>query len=187
MLEALDEVHLNELIAEIASSAQEIVQQSNAKLDSIERIIELDMLYAGQTHAVAVPIISDQAITIDTIQNAFEESYLKAYSRLLNEIPIRILNLKLSIIGKRPQIDVKMLARGPRAESVETCRVTGQEIFSNGQWHDAAIYDRLLLPQGSNISGPALLVQPDATIYIDPGLYAVVDDFGNIIMKEEDA
>jgi N-methylhydantoinase A len=41
------------------------------------------------------------------------------------------------------------------------------------------------LPEGSKISGPALLVQPDATIYIDPGLYAVVDDFGNIIMKQE--
>ena len=185
MLETLDEVYLNELITEMANSAQEIVKQSNAKLDGIERIIELDMLYLGQTHAVAVPIISNKAVTIDTIQNAFEKSYLKAYSRLLNEIPIRILNLKLSIIGKRPQIDIKMLARGPRADSAEACRMTGQKIFSNGKWHNAAIFDRLLLPQGGKISGPALLVQPDATIYIDPGIYAVVDDFGNIIMKQE--
>ena len=54
-----------------------------------------------------------------------------------------------------------------------------------GVQHAAAIYERLKLPEGSKISGPALLVQPDATTYIDPGLYAVVDDFGNIIMKQE--
>jgi N-methylhydantoinase A len=143
------------------------------------------MLYLGQTHAVAVPIPNDHAITIDVIRSAFEKSYLKSYSRLLTEIPIRILNLRLSIIGKRPQIDVKMLASGPRSESVEACRIAGQKIFANGIWYDAAIYERLKLPAGSKISGPALLVQPDATIYIDPSLYAVVDDFGNIIMKQE--
>lgn len=186
MLDALDEVHLNELIVKMAASAKKIVEQSNAKLDNIEHIIELDMLYSGQTHAVSVPIFSHKTITSDDIQNAFKESYLKAYSHLLEEIPIRILNLKLSVIGKRSQIDVKMLARGPRAHSVEACHVTGQKIFANGKWHDADIYRRLLLPQGSKISGPALLVQPDSTIYIDPGLYAMVDDFGNIIMQQEE-
>ena len=185
MLNSLDEDHLHKLIAKMTSSAEGMIQQSNAKIEYIETIIELDMLYLGQTHAVAVPIPHDQSITIDVIRVAFEKSYLKSYSRLLTEIPIRILNLRLSIIGKRPQIDVKMLASGHRSESVEACRIAEQKIFANGIWYDAAIFDRLKLPEGSKILGPALLVQPDATIYIDPGLYAVVDDFGNIIMKQE--
>ena len=185
MLKSLDDDHLQKLIAEMTSSAEGIIQQTNAKIEAIETIIELDMLYLGQTHAVAVPIVNDRAITIDVIRGAFEKSYLKSYSRLLKEIPIRILNLRLSVIGKRPQIDVKMLASGPRNESVEACRIAEQKIFANGRWYDAAIYERLKLPEGSKISGPALLVQPDATIYIDPSLYAVTDDFGNIIMKQE--
>jgi N-methylhydantoinase A len=185
MLNSLDDDHLQKLIAEMTSSAEGIIQQTNAKIEAIETIIELDMLYLGQTHAVAVPIVNDRAITIDVIRGAFEKSYLKSYSRLLKEIPIRILNLRLSVIGKRPQIDVKMLASGPRNESVEACRIAEQKIFANGIWYDAAIYERLKLPEGSKISGPALLVQPDATIYIDPSLYAVTDDFGNIIMKQE--
>ena len=37
---------------------------------------------------------------------------------------------------------------------------------------------------GAVVNGPCLLVQPDATIYVDPGLAARVDDLGNIIIKE---
>ena len=36
------------------------------------------------------------------------------------------------------------------------------------------------------MNGPCLLVQPDATIYVDPGLAARVDDLGNIIIKEQE-
>ena len=185
MLKSLDDDHLRELIAKMTSSAEGIIKQSNAKIQGIETIIELDMLYLGQTHSVAVPIPNDHAMTIDLILSAFEKSYLKSYSSLLTEIPIRILNLRVSVIGKRPKIDVKMLARDLRSKNTEACRIAEQKIFANGTWYDAEIYERLKLPKGSKISGPALLVQPDATIYVDPGLCAIVDDFGNIIMKQE--
>ena len=70
----------------------------------------------------------------------------------------------------------RSLASGPRNESVEACRIAEQKIFANGIWYAAAISKRLKLPEGSKISGSALLIQPDATIYIDPSLYAVIDD-----------
>ena len=39
--------------------------------------------------------------------------------------------------------------------------------------------------QGPFTTAPCLLVQPDATIYVDPGLSARVDDLGNIIIEEQ--
>ena len=186
MLDGLNCKEINGLIQAMTQMGHSTIKKSKAQLVATESVIELDMLYMGQTHAVAVPIPSDKPISPDLIRAAFEATYLKTYSRLLDQIPIRILNLRLSVIGKRPQIDIKMLARGKRAESVAACYLADQKIFANGAWHDAGIYDRLLLPQGSKILGPALLVQPDATIYVDPGLSAEVDDFGNIIMKSEE-
>lgn len=53
-----------------------------------------------------------------------------------------------------------------------------------GGWREARIYDRLLLPVGAEIPGPAILEQPDATIVVDPGLTAIVDKFGNVIMAQ---
>ncbi len=51
-----------------------------------------------------------------------------------------------------------------------------------GGWREASVYDRLLLPVGAEIAGPAILEQPDATIVVDPGLAARVDRLGNVIM-----
>jgi N-methylhydantoinase A/oxoprolinase/acetone carboxylase beta subunit len=48
---------------------------------------------------------------------------------------------------------------------------------------DTHIYDRLLLPVGTRILGPALLEQSDATIWIEPDLQGEVDRFGNLLIK----
>ena len=160
-----------------------VITQSKGNLESIDRIVELDMLYLGQTHSVAVPMTDDPAtLSHESILAAFEASYMRSYSRLLTGIPARILNLRLSVVGRRPSIDLAILAKGERAASVADCVLADQSIFAAGQWHEARIYDRLRLPEGAEIPGPALLVQADATIYVDPWITASVDSYGNIIM-----
>jgi N-methylhydantoinase A len=47
-------------------------------------VIELDMLYLGQTHTVNVPIdIPDAGLTPQAIRDAFETAYRATYGRLL--------------------------------------------------------------------------------------------------------
>ena len=50
--------------------------------------------------------------------------------------------------------------------------------------HEAAVWDRLELPAGSVIAGPAVLEQPDATIVILPGQQGRVDRFGNLLLED---
>ena len=184
LLDGLDCAELAQMIKEISLSSTKRVQNTKAKLASIDRIIELDMLYMGQSHSVAVPILEDpDKLTIASIGAAFDRAYAKAYSRPLTGIPIRILNLRLSMVGVRPAIDLQILAKGARADSVASCLISEQPIYADGAWHNGQIIDRLRLPEGAEIHGPALLVQPDATIYLDPFISATVDSFGNIIMK----
>lgn len=184
LLDGLDCAELAQMIKEISLSSTKRVQNTKAKLASIDRIIELDMLYMGQSHSVAVPILEGpDKLTIASIGAAFDRAYAKAYSRPLTGIPIRILNLRLSMVGVRPAIDLQILAKGARADSVASCLISEQPIYADGAWHNGQIIDRLRLPEGAEIHGPALLVQPDATIYLDPFISATVDSFGNIIMK----
>ena len=184
LLDGLDCAELAQMIKEISLSSTKRVKNTKAKLASIDRIIELDMLYMGQSHSVAVPILEDpDKLTVASIGAAFDRAYAKAYSRPLTGIPIRILNLRLSMVGVRPAIDLQILAKGARADSVASCLISEQPIYADGAWHNGQIIDRLRLPEGAEIHGPALLVQPDATIYLDPFISATVDSFGNIIMK----
>ena len=186
MLDSLDCGALSDMIAEITAASQEVIRRSRASIEGLHAIIELDMLYLGQTHAVAVPIPPDAgALSIEIIRAAFDASYRRAYGRLLDDIPVRVLNLRLSVIGQRPHVDIAGLARGERADTVEACHLAEQRIYADGDWHDGLIIDRLRLPEGAIVNGPCLLVQPDATTYVDPGLVARVDRLGNIIIEEQ--
>ena len=51
--------------------------------------------------------------------------------------------------------------------------------------HSVPVYERLDLPEGAEIVGPAILEQDDATIFIDPGLIGRVDRYGNVILTRE--
>ena len=186
MLDELDCSHLKELIQAITEPSKKLIEQSKASLKSVKSVIELDMLYVGQSHSVSVPLTADiNSLTVDTIRKSFIEVYSQNYSRPLSGIPIRILNLRISVIGVRPAVDLKILAKGNRAKKIEECILAEQKIYAEGTWHNAQIIDRLRLPEGSLIHGPALLVQGDATIYVDPKITARTDKFGNIIMTEE--
>ena len=187
MLDDLDCAQLAEIIAAITKDATALVTKSKASLEKIDRVIELDMLYLGQSHSVPVPISGDpKNLTIEAIKEAFSASYARSYSRPLSGIPIRILNLRLSVIGIRPSVDLNILAKGDRAETMEDCILADQKIYADGSWHEAKIIDRLRLPEGAIVQGPALLVQGDATIYVDPKLTAKTDALGNIIITAED-
>jgi N-methylhydantoinase A len=62
-----------------------------------------------------------------------------------------------------------------------------RRIYAKGAYHDAAVYERLELAAGASIHGPAILEQPDTTIFVDPGLTAIVDSFGNLIVRPRSA
>jgi N-methylhydantoinase A len=43
-----------------------------------------------------------------------------------------------------------------------------------------------VLPVDAKILGPALLEQPDTTIFIEPGLVGTVDNYGNLIITRQE-
>jgi N-methylhydantoinase A/oxoprolinase/acetone carboxylase beta subunit len=46
-------------------------------------------------------------------------------------------------------------------------------------------YDRTRLMAGNRVDGPAVINQYDTTTVIPPGLAAVIDRFGNIVIRIE--
>ena len=53
MLSDLDCAELSQMITEITAQATTLVTQSKARLKRMETVIELDMLYLGQSHLCA--------------------------------------------------------------------------------------------------------------------------------------
>jgi N-methylhydantoinase A len=188
MLDDLDVAALDGEMVEQAAEGQRVLDRAGVAFESRGEEFELDMLYLGQTHTVSVrlPVAVSNAttgISSKIIRAAFEESYRAAYGRLLDGISMRVMNLRSAVIGRRPRFDLSLLAPADDA-TIETAARGTRRVHTGADWVQAGVHDRLALPVGAVIAGPAILEQPDATIYIEPGLVGEVDGFGNVLIQE---
>jgi len=189
MLDAVDTADLAEEMIATAMAGEERLKESNVAFKGIEHVFELDMLYVGQTHTVAVKLPVDlkglrAGLDVAAIRAAFEETYRQTFGRLLKGIPIRIMNLRVTVIGRRPKFDLAIL--GPaKGGSLDDALTDTRKIWIEGAWHETDVYNRLEIPEGAVVPGPALLEQPDTTIFVDPDLEGLVDRFGNLVISRK--
>jgi N-methylhydantoinase A len=185
-LDSLDVAALDARMVAAGRQLSAVVEGSGLAIERLEVRYELDMHYLGQTHTVAVPLnvelsASGTGVSIPLVRRAFEAAYRKSFSRLLPGIPVRIVNLRTTAIGIRPPFDLAMLA--PAGGTAGGAGRGTREVWFGDRWRQTAIWDRLSLPVGATIEGPAILEQDDATAVIDPGLVGRVDSLGNLIME----
>ena len=110
-----------------------------------------------------------------------EAAYGAAYGRLLENIPIRLMNYRVTVTGRRPAFDMGVFAPAGGRPAAD-CAIGSREVYAEGRFWTATVYERLELEAGAVVPGPALLEQADATIFIDPGLSGRVDGFGNLLI-----
>jgi len=189
VLGKLDIVDLDAKMSQLAQKGLDLLDRAGVEFISTEVLFELDMSYQGQTHTVDVPLSltmdnGQVSSNRDEILSAFEQRYQIVYGRPLTGIPVRVLNLRVSAIGFRPKFDLTLLAPS-NGVALEDARTATRSVWINGEFHDTPIYDRLPLSIGVEISGPAILEQPDTTIFIEPELTGLVDRFGNLIISRK--
>lgn len=188
LVDTLDLDRLAEFMQDHTNRGMAALAAARTRFEAREARFELDMAYVGQTHTVAVPIpaqVENGVVTPPThaqVNEAFDAAYRATFGRLLKNGTRRILNLRSAVTGMRPKFDLVTLAptsaSEPKPKSI-------RDVHFAGGWQETRVYDRLALPVGMTISGPAILEQPDTTVLIEPGLIGRVDRFGNTIIEPE--
>ncbi len=168
-------------------NARAVVEGAGVTVNGIDVQFELDMHYLGQTHTVAVPL----PMTLDSlssglnkaaIRTAFDKKYETVFGRLLPGMPMRIVSLCTAAIGRRPEFDLGVFAPPADASIAKADRGARKVWFANA-WHETHVWSRLDLPVDAIIEAPAVLEQPDATVFMEPGLRGRVDWIGNVIVE----
>ena len=187
LADGLDESALAAFLQDHVSRGRTLLKAARTSFERTDVVVELDMAYLGQTHTVAVPLavaIENGTVVPPTraqIGAAFDQAYMATYGRLLPNGTRRVMNLRTSVIGRRPKFELATLA--PQGGTIAAAHKGQRQVHFGDRWHDTAIYQRLALPVGAEIHGPAILEQPDTTVLVDPGLVARVDAFGNTIIE----
>jgi N-methylhydantoinase A len=136
------------------------------------------MQFRGQTHLIRVALAS-AAMTRADIQAAFETAYFARFQIRMPEIRAMLVNLNTSVIGRRRPFSLAALLPEGDGDAL----VGERDLYADGAWHRAKVWQRERLPRGARIAGPAILNQADATTVIEPGSEAVVDDLGNLRVR----
>lgn len=179
-LSAIDFDQLGGLKATFEARCRARLEAAGVAFESVREEVLLDMLYQGQTHTVAVSVPAN-ALNDGAVRAAFEAAYRTEFGRVLDGIPLRVMNLRYALIGVRPKFDLALLApKGPGS----TASLGEQPVYTGGRWVQAQRYARLDLPVGARIEGPAILEQADTTVWLEPGFSAEVDRLGNLILRQ---
>lgn len=161
----------------------ELINNESVTINNIEYRHSADIQFIGQTHLLNVPIPAAN-ITTEELQKRFEAVYFDRFHVELSEIRANLVNLNTTVIGERPEIDLKRLIDPARRKStIKDAQVDTRQVWFDGGWHNTAIYDRQQLPLDATLKGPAVLEQMDSTIVIEPNCMARSDADGNLIIE----
>jgi N-methylhydantoinase A/oxoprolinase/acetone carboxylase beta subunit len=179
--------------AALQGSFEELEQQARSQLEAdgippdrilIQRVA--DCRYLGQGYELrvdAAPGTIDEA-WVEKLQAGFHDVHEREYSRRFDESDIEIPNVRVRGIGLQPALRMPEVLRGP--ESPEAALSHEGEAWFRVRGRFEAVptryYERARLAAGNRLEGPAIVNQYDSTTVIPPGISALVDGFGNIVV-----
>ena len=179
-LDGVDMAHVHATLAAQRERGVAINAEEQSEIVDTQVLHGADMQFRGQTHLIRVALPRAD-VTREEMQALFETAYFNRFQVRLPEIKAVLVNLVTSVIGRRRRFPMAaLLDAGGRATRVEGAIIAERRLFARGTWQMAPVLDRVKLPIGARIAGPAVVQQVDATTLIEPGSAALVDDIGNL-------
>ncbi|BCM20498.1 hydantoinase B/oxoprolinase family protein [Mesorhizobium sp. J8] len=82
-------------------------------------------------------------------------------------------------------------ARQDKAEIAAPAALAGAEpkpsesrqIYTEGRWHEAGVYRRENLRPSDTVAGPALIIEPNQTIVVEPGWRAEITSLDHVVIR----
>ena len=97
------------------------------------------------------------------------------------DAPVEMVNLRAVGRGRVTKVDLPRAERGdldPGAAELDQ-----RQVYFDGQFMNARVFDRSRLRAGNVIPGPAVILQTDTTTVIHPGHAGSVDEYLNILIS----
>lgn len=139
---------------------------------SLERL--LDLRYRGQSYELTIPFTP-------TFMADFHTAHAQTYGHSEPNAPVEIVNVRLRAVGHLPR---PTLPRGPLAltDSQPVPFDDRPVILATGPT-ETPFYHGAELQPGQHLTGPAVIVHADTTLFIGPGDVLVVDEYRNLLVN----
>ena len=178
----IDTVH--GIFAAQAAEGRHLISTEKIALVGVDIEYSADMQFIGQTHLLRVPLPHANPSRAK-LQTLFETAYHARFRVELTSIRANLVNLNVSVTGRRPDLDLAQLIEP--AGRLETVSVkVYRKVWFEG-WTETPVYWRDHLPLNLALTGPAIIEQMDTTTVVEPGSSVTSDADGNLIIEVGDA
>lgn len=178
--DSLDKVR--DIFQGLLADGDALLDKEHVERDKREYTYTVDCRYMRQNYEIAIPVSApfDQAALEDMIER-FNQEHERAYGYCSREMPVQIVNFRLSAIGVMEKPDLSAAALEPQAALPQPMEVRQVLFDRESQFMDTKVYHRAQLKPGTTLEGPAILEQMDSTCVIPPQWSAYTDAYHNII------
>jgi N-methylhydantoinase A len=143
--------------------------------DRLTMIRALGMRYVGQSWELLVRVPAG-AEAMAVLEAAFHAAHGRRYGHA-SPGPAEIVNFRLTAIGAVPKPPAR------RWQGENGVMPTSRVVYFDGAPARVAVHERVRLPAGATVRGPAIVEEMGATTVIPPGWTAAVGGWGELVLQ----
>ncbi|MBT6861529.1 MAG: hydantoinase/oxoprolinase family protein [Rhodospirillaceae bacterium] len=174
------------IYAEMEDAGRAAIERTS--INAGETVIQraADMRYVGQEHAVTVDLslayFSDQ--DRDGIKAEFDRVHEIRYGTSAPAEQAEIVSLRSAVTGTMQKPPLEPIEAGAEAP-VDAAKAGSRRIYFGEEtgFVDTPAYNRSHFLAGNRIEGPAVIDEHASTTLIEPGDFAIVDAYGNLVIS----
>jgi N-methylhydantoinase A len=200
---------LRRAVRELVAAGSKTLTEEGIPKERVAFELAMDMRYTKQYHELSVPVGAgalglDEAEPVEagglvfrcgdragdgefdarTVLTDFHKEHNRLFGYSLEEekTPVELINIRLRAIGETDKpgfLREEKLESDPAAAFKRKRRAFVPE---TGRFEEMPVYDALRLGFGAFVAGPALLEQPNTTIFVSGGFDMVVDSLGSYVV-----
>jgi N-methylhydantoinase A len=144
-----------------------------------------DLRYAGQEHALSIPVEGVESLTRDTsaVRARFDREHDRRYGQSAPNEALEIVSIRLVVTADRGDDAAEQWLQEPWTAEAEAPVGARPVVFSDPHRPiEAAIYWRPALAAGASFVGPAVIEEPNSTILVHPGDRVEVTKHGHLVI-----
>jgi N-methylhydantoinase A len=166
-----------DVYGELESRAHDVVDDDA----SIRR--RADVRYRGQTFklTVDVPGGAVDSDAVAAVRDRFHDRYETIYGHASEDDPVEAVTWRIEAVDETPPIDLGAPSPGTTVDDAVKGR---RDAYAGDAFVEHTVYDRSKLPAGEEVSGPAIVEEPESTTLVGPDATFHVDAVGNLLVEQ---
>lgn len=143
----------------------------------ITALYKVHMRYAGSDTQLVIDFADK-----DILRKGFEEAHRKRFGFVMEGKAMVVEAVSVETIGINERVQDPVLEKeeNPVFYPVATVRM-----YSNGEFRETPVFQMEELRPGTCISGPAVLIEKNTTIVLEPGWKGAITELNHLFLKRE--